>query len=423
LKVEYAEEGSSLRHLDIELPAEELNAEFERGVVALRKSVKLPGFRKGKIPKDVIRSRFHADVLEQAVHDLLNKAVRDALKERELYPLGDPQITNLDPKLGEPLRFRASFEVMPDVEAKDYKGLEATEQKTEVTDEQVENGIEHLREQNARFDPVEGRGAHDHDFVMGDLIETPSGGGAAERHEGVSLEVGSEAYHPALHEKLQGVEPGDEVRFTASFPAEQGDPERAGKSFDVVFEVKELKEKVLPDADDELAKDLGEFDTLEEVRAELRRQAEERAARDDEQHLRAQLLEKLVAQNPFDAPESLVEMELDNRVEAAARDLYQRGIDPRQAGIDWRKVREEQRSAAEHAVKATLLLDSIVKQEKLEETEEEVSAEVERASQALEKSLEATRAQMMKDGTLERVRGRLRREKAVDFIKLHAKLK
>ena len=423
MKVEYAEEGSSLRHLDIELPAEELHDEFEKGVVKLRKSVKLPGFRKGKIPKDVIRSRFHGDVLEQAVHELLNKAVNDALKERELYPLGDPRISNLEPKLGEPLRFRASFEVMPNVKAKDYKGLEAEERKTEVTDEQIDNGIEHLREQNARFDPIEGRGARDHDFVMGDLVETPSGGGATERHEGVSFEVGSQAYHEALHEKLQGAETGQTVSFTAAFPAEHGDPERAGKSFDCTFEVKELKEKVLPDADDEFAKDIGEYDTLDDVRAELRKQAEERAGRDDEHHIRAQLLEKLIAVNAFDAPGSLVEMELDGRVEAAARDIYQRGIDPRQAGIDWAKVREEQRPAAENAVKATLLLDSIVQQEKLEETEEELSEEVEKASKHLEKSVEATRAQMMKDGTLERVRGRLRREKAVDFIKLHAKLK
>ena len=213
------------------------------------------------------------------------------------------------------------------------------------------------------------------------------------------------------------------MSFSAAFPAEHGDPERAGKSFDVVFEVKELKQKVLPDADDEFAKDMGDCDTLDEVRAALRSQAEERARRDDDQHLRSQLLEKVIAANPFDAPASLVEHELDGRVEAAARDLYHRGIDPRQTGIDWGKVRDEQRASAENAVKSTLLLNSIVKQEKLEETEEELSVEVEKASKVLEKSVEASRAQMMKDGTLEQVRGRLRREKAVDFIKLRAKLK
>ena len=423
MKVEYTEEGSSLRHLDIELPAEALDEEFEKGVARLRREIKLPGFRKGKIPKEVIRKRFRADVLEEAVQDLVPKAVNEALRERELYPLGDPKISNLESKLGEPLRFRATFEVMPTVELRTYKGLEASPQTTEVTDEQVEGAIEHLREQHARFDPVEDRGARDGDYVLGDLVETPAEGGAPKRHENVSIEVGSSTYHPKLHEKLQGAEPGTTIELSVSFPADDADPERAGKSFDVQFEVKELKEKVLPDVDDELAKDVGSFDTLDELKAELRRQAEERARREDEQQLRSQLIDKLIEANPFDPPEALVEAELQNRLESAAHDLYQRGIDPNQAGIDWAAVKREQRPSAVEAVKATLLLDRIAQEEKLEVSEEEVMAEIEKAAPALEKSPEAIRAQMMKDGSLERLRGRLRREKAVDFVKQHAKLK
>ncbi len=423
MKVDYVEEGSSLRHMDIELPADDLHDEFEKGVRRLSRSVKLPGFRKGKIPKDVIRQRFRENVLEQAIQDLVPKAVNEALKQRELYPIDDPRVSNLESKLGEPLRFRATFEVIPRIEVRDYKGIEATEQKTRVTDEQIDAGIEHLREQNARFDPIEGRGAKDHDIVLGDLVETPSGGGAEKRHEDVSIEVGTEAYHKSLHENLQGAEPGALIAFTATFDADGGDSERAGKSFDITFDVKELKEKVLPDADDELAKDIGSFDTLGEVKAEFRSQAEKRAAREDEQHLRTQLIEKLIDANAFDPPQTLTEREIDSRLEAAARDLYQRGVDPTKAGIDWKAVRTEQRAAAEAAVKATLLLDRLASQESIEVAEEEVSAELEKASEALEKSPEALRAQMMKDGSLERLTGRLRREKAFDFIKQHAKLK
>ena len=431
MKVDYVEEGSSLRHMDIELPADDLNDQFEKGVRSLSRSVKLPGFRKGKIPKDVIRQRFRSDVLEQAIQDLVPKAVNEALKERELYPIDDPRVSNLESKLGEPLRFRATFEVIPKIEVRDYKGIEATEQKTEVTDEQIEVGIEHLREQNARFDPIEGRGAQDHDIVLGDLVETPSGGGPEKRHKDVSIEVGTEAYHKSLHEMLQGAEPGAQIAFTATFDggdggdggdADGGDPERAGKSFDVTFDVKELKEKVLPDADDELAKDIGSFDTLDEVKAEFRSQAEKRAEREDEQQLRTQLIQKLIDANVFDPPETLTEREIDSRIEAAARDLYQKGVDPTKAGIDWNAVRAEQRASAEAAVKATLLLDRLAQQESIEVTEEEVSAELQKASEVLEKSPEALRAQMMKDASLERLTGRLRREKTVDFIKQHAKL-
>ncbi len=425
MKVDYVEEGSSLRHMDIELPADDLNDQFEKGVRSLSRSVKLPGFRKGKIPKDVIRQRFRSDVLEQAIQDLVPKAVNEALKERELYPIDDPRVSNLESKLGEPLRFRATFEVIPTIEVRDYKGIEATVQKTTVTDEHIDDGIEHLREQNARFDPIEGRGAQDHDIVLGDLVETPSGGGPEKRHKDVSIEVGTEAYHKSLHEMLQGAEPGAQIAFTATFDggdADGSDPERKGKSFDVTFDVKELKEKVLPDADDELAKDIGSFDTLDEVKAEFRSQAEKRADREDEQHLRTQLIQELIDKNAFDPPETLTERELDSRVEAAARDLYQKGVDPTKAGIDWNAVRAEQRASAEAAVKATLLLDRLAQQESIEVTEEEVSAELQKASEVLEKNPEALRAQMMKDGSLERLTGRLRREKAVDFIKQHAKL-
>jgi trigger factor len=422
LKVEYVEEGSSLRHLDIELPAEALAEEFEKGVGRLSRSAKLPGFRKGKIPKELIRTRFRSDVLSQAVQDLVPTALKNALSERNLYPIDDPRISKLESELGKPLRFRASFEVMPSVEVRSYKGLEAERPRTEVTDEQVQAGIEALREQHARFDPIEGRGASDGDFVMGDLTETPQGGGKTEKHEGVNVEVGSESYNRALHEALQGASPGDVVRFSASFPPDRGSRARAGKTFDVEFHVLELKQKVLPDADDELAKDLGEYETLEDVRKDLRERAEARARHDDERELERRLIAKLVELNPFDAPESLVEMELDSRLEAAARDLYQRGIDPNAAGIDWGAVRRKERESALAGVRSTLLLQKIVELESLKESEEDVDAEVERYAQALEKSPAALRAQMTKDGSLDRIRGRLRREKAVDFIKQHAKL-
>jgi trigger factor len=422
MKVDYLVEGSSLRHLDIEIPAESLAEEFEKGVGRLSRTARLPGFRPGKIPKDVIRARFRGDVLKDAVSDLVPHALAEALKERNLYPIDDPRISKLESELGKPLRFRASFEVMPDIELKVYQGLEVSAPETRVTDEHVASGVEALREQHARFDPIEGRGAQDKDFVMGDLTERPQGGGKAAKHEGVTIEVGSDSYHEALHRELQGKNPGDVLKFTASFAADHPSRARAGKSYEVEFHLLELKQKVLPELDDELAKDLGEYQTLEELRADLRKRAEARAHHEDELELRRRLLAKLVESNPFDAPAALVEQELDSRLESTARDLSQQGVDPNAAGIDWRKVRENERESAASAVRATLLLDKVSGREGLAVTEEELEAEISRYAEALEKSPAALRAQMAKDGTLDRVRGRLLREKAVDFIKQHAKL-
>jgi trigger factor len=179
---------------------------------------------------------------------------------------------------------------------------------------------------------------------------------------------------------------------------------------------------VLPDADDELAKDLGEYTTLDDLKADLRRRAEERARHGDEQELRRRLLAKLVESNAFEAPSSLVELELDSRIESTVRDLVQQGIDPKASGIDWAKVRANERESAAGAVKAMLLLDRIAEREGLFASDEELEAEVGRYAEALEKSPAALRAQLSKDGTLDRMRSRIRREKAVDFIKQHAKL-
>ncbi|HXV64319.1 MAG TPA: trigger factor [Vicinamibacteria bacterium] len=423
MKVDYLEEGSSRRHLDIELPADDLQEAFEEGVDRLKKKVKLPGFRKGKIPRDVIRSRFRPDVLSEAVNVLVPRALNDALKEHKLYPLDDPKISKLESELGKPLRFRASFEVMPEVEAKHYEGLEVEAPKIEVTDEQVEKGLEALREEHARFDPIEVRGAQDGDIVVGDLIESPVPSGKRETHEGISFPLGSGGYHPKLHERLQGARPGDVISFEAAFPEDHQNPARASKSFLAEFRVVELKEKVLPELDDELAKDLGEFDNLDELREHLRKQARAEAERREEQELRSRLLAKLVEVNPLDAPDFLVENELDARLEAAANDLYQRGIDPNRAQIDWRNVRRNERPAAEKYVKATLLLGRIAAQENLRESDAEVDSEIEKLASALGKSASALRAQMAKEGALERLRQNLRREKAVDFIRQRAKLK
>ncbi len=417
------EEGNSLRHLDIEVPAEKLSEEFDKGVQQLRRTVKLPGFRKGKIPKDVIKSRFRGDVMNQIVRDMVPEALGEALREQKLQPISDPRISNLVSDLGQPLSFRASFDVLPEFEAKGHTGIEVEQAHSEVTEEQIDQGVESLRENAARFDPVEGRGAQDGDFVMGNLTERPKDGGQEKTHEGITIELGGGSYHQALHEKLQGANPGETVTFAVTFRPDHPEPGRGGKSFDVDFAFVELKQKVLPEVDDELAKDVSDCDSLEELRNHLRKQAEEEGRRRDDLELKNRLFDKLIEANPFDAPESLVEHELDNRVEEMARGLAQRGIDPRNAGIDWQSLRADQREAAVKTVKTTLVLERIVAQEELKETEEDVEKEIEETAKAMNKSGEAVRAHLMKEGGMDRLRQNIRRGKAVDFIKQHAKLK
>jgi trigger factor len=422
LKVECVEEGLSKRHLDIELPVERVSEAYEKEVRRLSRTIKIPGFRKGKIPKDMVRTRFRSDILNQVAQDLVPDALQRALNEKGLNPIGEPEIGKLDIDADKPLRFRASFDVMPQIEVGDYSGFEVTERRTEVGEDEIDKRLESLRERAARFDPVEGRGIRDGDFVMGSVQEQPAAGGPPQRQDGAFIEVGKGAYHPTLDEKLQDARTGDTVSFQATFPADHSDSEKAGKTYDITIEVKEIKEKVLPELDDDLAKDLGDFENLEDLRKRVREQAEVEAKAGDEQHLRNQLLEKLIEANPFDAPESLIEHELQRRVEELARSFVDRGLDPGGSGIDWQDVRERQRDSAKESVKATILLDRIIEQEGIKEAEEEVDKEVERIATDVKKKPDVVRAQLMKEGGLDRLRRRIKRDKAFDLLRQGARI-
>jgi trigger factor len=422
IKVECVEEGMCQRHLDIEVPEETLTEAFNRVTAQFSRKLKLPGFRKGKIPKELIRNRFRSEILNEVVHELVPRALETAMNERKLVPVDEPQVGRIEAELGNPLRFRASFEIMPQIEAKNYKGLEARARKTEVGESEIEGRLEASRERAARFDPIEDRGVRDGDFVLGSIQEHPIGEGRPHKQEGALIEVGTNSYHPTLHEKLQDTKPGDTVDFRATFPANHPDSRRAGKTFDITVEVTEIKQKVLPELDDELAKDLGEFGSLAELREHVRQQAEKDARRADERYLRSQLFKKLLEANPVEAPQALVEQELNRRVEELARSFVERGLDPQGSGIDWRDMREKQRDSASDAVRVTILLDRIAELEDRRETEDEVNREIERAALGAKKSAEVVRAQLMKEDAMEPLRRRLRREKAFDLVRQNARI-
>ena len=424
MKVECTEESLSRRRLDVEVPAETLSEAFEQEAARFSRTLKLPGFRKGKIPKNLVTTRFRSEILNQVLQDLLPQVLHQALNQHALNPVGDPKIEDLKAELGKPLQFKATVEVMPEIEVKKFKGLKVTAKSADVSDEEIEKRLDSLRERAARFDPVEGRGAKDGDFVTGTLHETAADGkGPTKKQEGVTIEVGTDIYLPDLHEKLQAAKSGDSVSFEAVFPKDHADPGRAGKKLAVRFDQMEVKAKILPNLDDEFAKDLGDFESLKELRDQVRKQAEEEAKHHADQELRNQLLEKLLEANPVEPPQALIEHELDQRVEEMARSVINRGIDPSQANVDWRGLREGQRESVTRSVGATILLDRIVTQEGLQETEEAVNQEIERGAASVKKSPEAVRAQLMKDGSLERLKQRLRRELAVDLLRENARIK
>jgi len=421
LKVDYNEETSVRKSLAFEIEADVVDREIAARAQHYARRVKMPGFRPGKIPAEVIRQRFRQQVLEDVAEKLVNQVVHEELEGRGLRPLATPKVTELKIDEGQPLTFKAVFETLPLVELPEYKGLEAKARKASVDEADVERELARLREEAARYDPVEPRPAAAGDFAVLD-VQFTTAEGKPRQDQNVLVEVGSADNHRELNEALAGMTPGEtRVARVIVEPAQQAPP-KAERAVDYKVTLKDIKKKVVPALDDEFAKDLGEWDSLaalrDTVRERLRAGAERKADRD----LKNGLLEALVEKATFEVPEALVERHMNARTESAARGLAYQGVDPTKVGMDWKKYREEQREEAVKAAKADILLDEIARREGVEASEAELDAEIGRYAEGLKKSKESVRARMEKEGDLQALRARIREEKTLDLLRANARL-
>jgi trigger factor len=422
VKVEYVEETTVRKALSFEIEPEVVQKEIETRSRAYARKVKLPGFRPGKIPPEVIKKRFQSQVLEDVAESLVNKVVFEELEGRGLKPLASPKVTDLKIDEGQPMTFKVVFETLPIVEVPEYKGLPAKARQPKVADEDVQKELERLREDAARFDPVEGRPAQKGDFVLLDLSWRPVEGGKGGRDENAMIEVGGEGNHPKLAETLEGMSVGEMRQVRLDYPADHPSEGLAGKSLDYTVTLKAIKQKVLPALDDEFAKDLGEFGSLAELTAEVRKRLLAADERDADRELKNAIVETLVQKASFEVPDALVERHMNARTENAVRGLAHRGIDPSKINVDWRQYREAQRDDSVKAAKADILLDEIARREAVEALPAEVDAEIARMAERVRTSPGALRAKLEKEGDLGALRSRIREEKTLDLLKANARL-
>jgi trigger factor len=421
LKVEYNEETSVRKSLSFEIEPEVVEKEIDKRAREYARKVRIPGFRPGKVPPEVIRQRFRAQVLEDAAEAIVNRVVFEELEGRGLRPLASPKVTDLKVDESQPMTFRAVFETLPLVEVPEYRGLSVKARKAEVTDEQVEAEVERLREEAARYDPVEPRPAAAGDFVVLDVKFT-SAEGKPRHDENVLVEIGAADNHKDLNEGLVGMSPGETKQVRIVMEEAQQAPPKAERAVDYTVTLKDIKKKLVPAADDEFAKDLGEFGSLVELREDVRKRLLAADERKVEREVRSALVESLVDKASFEVPEALVDRHMSARTENAARGLLYQGIDPGKAGVDWKNYREAQRDDSVKAAKADVLLDEIARREGIEVPDAEVDAEVARLAERLRKPKETLRRQMEKEGDLAALRGRMREDKTLDLLRANARL-
>ena len=426
MKTELVDVNETRRNLTVEIPPDVVDAEIARVAARYGKAARLPGFRPGKVPSKVVRQRFRSQILHDVAHELVERAVEEALTERGVEPVSTPDIRDINVEEGQPLTFKAEFDVLPSFDPGEFSSIEARKTVATIEDTAVDQALDQLRERSARFEPVESGVVGDGHTVVVDLERQPFNkeGQAAEktRHEKVPIEIGATANPPGFDDELRGLKSGETKSFRVHYPDDHEVPDLAGTDVNFQITVHDVRQRIVPVLDDEFAKDMGEFDTLEALRARVRQDLETEASEAGERQVRADVLKKLATRVPFPVPGSLVDREIDRRVEEFARRLMDQRIDPRKTNIDWAAFREAQREPATEAVGSALVLDEIARRDDIGVSEVEIEAELDKYSARSGLTVPAVRARLEQDGGLERVAAGLRREKALSHVMQQARI-
>jgi trigger factor len=422
MKTEFEDVNDTRKTVRVEIPSDVVAVKIDRIAADYSRKARVPGFRPGKAPARVIKQRYKEQILHDVVQDLIPRAVDDALRERGLEAVDTPDVRDVTIEEGQPLTFTASFDTVPPFDPGDLTTIAFARASSGINDEAVALALQRLRDRGARHEPVEGRGVDHGDTVTLDLERRDGEEGRAspDVHNDVSIELGAKANPPGFDEQLLGLEVGAGKAFVLHYPADYPIVELANTDVSYTVTVKGLKRRVLPELDDEFAKDLGEFDTLDALKARVREDLEHEAKHAAEREDRSALMKQLAARVPFDVPASMINREVDRRLEDFARRLVDQNVDPRQAGIDWTAFRESQREVSREAVAAALVLDEITRRETIDVSEGEVEAEVVKYAERTGRTPAAVRAALEKEGGLSRIYGGLRREKSIDFVMARA---
>ncbi len=421
MTVEIIEVNSCKRNLAVEVPADEVNQEIDKIARDYAHKAKVPGFRPGKVPLTIIRQRFGSELRQEATQKIIERTWRDALEEHNFRPLEQPVVQEVDAKPGQPLKFTVTFEVLPHLEVKDYKGVETKLPSSEMTEEKVNQALENLREQRAEFVPVDGEEAGDGHYLTLTVDGQFDGEGKPIHEEDVTLIVGHAQTNAEFSNNLRGTRAGETRAFEISYPENHHRKQFAGKKVQYTVLVKDIKEKHLPELGDDFAKDLGS-ESLEALQLKVREELVTQAKKNAEKKAREALLDSIVERQTIEIPDCMVQNELEAYIGRFTNSLTYQGIDVNQASIDWKKMLDEERPHAEQTVRRSILLDAIARQEGIEVTNEEIESELQKLAEGTNKSAAAWRAQLEKEDHIQGFEQHLRRNKALDFIYRNANI-
>jgi trigger factor len=418
----YEDLTSVKKSVEVEIPADLVSNEAKRVTTEFTRQAKLPGFRPGKVPLSVVRTRFAKEIQDEVMSRLLSRSFRDAISEKGVEPVGDPQLQHVDAYIeGAPIKYKAEFEVKPKIELRNYREIEIDDPKIEVSDEDVDKMIDRLRDQASAYRVETDRGLENDDFAMIDI--TTSGEGIDAETRSGHFRVGEETPMSELHDALRGKKPGETASFDKIYGEDAANENFRSKNIHHEVTLKEIRVQEKPEINDEFAKSVGGWDSVQQMRetigADIRKHKDHEALRVKQN----QIGEHLLGIHDFDVPDALVEEELGKSLQNYARFLASQGVDVEKAELDWNKISTEFRPEAVKRVKRGLILEAIAKKEGIEVSDVEVDAEIRRAANENGRDFAEVKHRLRHDGGYEALRASLGQEKALEFVLREAKTK
>jgi len=417
MKVVVNELEGCRRALEVEIPSDQVMQEFERSFTEYSRRASIPGFRQGKIPLDIVRRRFGKEVRDEVIGRMVREYSLRAIEDKKLEPVDDPVLDEVKYEDGRPLTFKATFEVRPVLTVSDYHSIKVEVTRQRVTDERIDASVRDLADRAAKLEQVTDRPVQKGDFIVGTLsCRFVKGKGKNLQDEPLFLEAGAENNHPDFNAAILGAQAGDSRTFETAYPDEERAGALRGCTVAYTLFIREIKKKVVPNIDDELAKELGNFQSLAEVRERVRGELEKRAKASEDAEARDKILSYLVERQPVEVPSAMIEAEVDRRLEAIVREMVAEGKDPTKAKIDWQEERARLVPVATRSVRAMLILEAIAAQEGLEATEEDVNNWLREEAKRHNITVSALKDRLAQNARLAGVRRQIVREKSLDFV-------
>src|SRR5881396_1872525 len=425
MKAELIDISACKKNLDIEIPQEVVDREITHIAQEFARRARVPGFRPGKAPVGVVKTRFREEILSEMMQHLMPKYVGDAIEERQLDIVQAPRFESVNYTPGQPLRFKAVFEVYPDLDITNYVGIPIQQVSSKVEDSEVEVSLKKFQEEMAELVPVE----EDRQIKEGDFAEISFSGtieGSEEppvTAQKAVAEVGGRNTLKEFSENLLGAKANEEKTFSVQYRADYPEAKLAGRTVEYKVKVDAIKQKEIPEINDEFAQRLGDYKTLDELKSKARADLEKYKHDHAQEEMREKLLEWLENNNEFEIPQSLVERQLQIRVQRLLRDLSRQGVNPQRLDVDWGKIREDQTQQAIRDVKGSLILEHIAEVENLRVSDEEVEAEIDKISSETKRPKEKVREVLTREGGLDRLKTQIRNKKTLDFLQERARVR